>query len=99
MDTPSTARTPAVAQLRERPADVLHVRERPADGLDLDRARSLLGVGPHATRDEIDAAYLRLVAFYDPAKVMDLGPEFVVLAVRRLGQATTAYQITVSAVA
>jgi DnaJ-domain-containing protein 1 len=74
------------------------VRERPADGFDLDRARTLLGVGPTATRQEVDAAYLRLVAFYDPAKVMDLGPEFVVLSVRRLGQATTAYQIAVDAV-
>jgi hypothetical protein len=76
----------------------LHVRERQADGLDLDRARDMLGVGPHATREDVDAAYLRLVSFYDPAKVMDLGPEFVVLSVRRLGQATTAYQIAVNAV-
>jgi|GEM_PF-3354330 len=87
----------------ERPAapggpEQLHVRERPADGFDLDRARTLLGVGPTATRADVDAAYLRLVAFYDPAKVMDLGPEFVVLSVRRLGQATTAYQIAVGAV-
>lgn len=87
----------------ERPAaphvpQSLHVRERPLDGLDLDRARDMLGVGPHATREDVDAAYLRLVSFYDPAKVMDLGPEFVVLSVRRLGQATTAYQIAVGAV-
>lgn len=92
--TPRATSAPSVP----RTPDVLHVRERPADGLDLDRARSLLGVGPHATRDDVDAAFLRLVAFYDPAKVMDLGPEFVVLAVRRLGQATTAYQIAAGAV-
>lgn len=97
---------PAVPRPIERPAaparpeqpPQLHVREPRADGLDLDRARDMLGVGPHATREEVDAAYLRLVSFYDPAKVMDLGPEFVVLSVRRLGQATTAYQIAVNAV-
>lgn len=98
---PATSQTPASASGRPMPARApaaLHVRERPADGLDVDRARDLLGVGPHATREDVDAAYLRLVAFYDPAKVLDLGPEFVVLAVRRLGQATTAYQIAAGAV-
>ena len=102
----AAAPPPAVPRPIERPAaparpeqpPQLHVREPRADGLDLDRARDMLGVGPHATREEVDAAYLRLVSFYDPAKVMDLGPEFVVLSVRRLGQATTAYQIAVNAV-
>ena len=102
---PPTAapRPPAPPRAPERPAaprppESLHVRERPADGLDLDRARTLLGVGPKASREDVDAAYLRLVSFYDPAKVIDLGPEFVVLSVRRLGQATTAYQIALGAV-
>lgn len=95
---PQAAPAAPDAPIPARPPEALHVRERPADGLDLDRARNLLGVGPRASREDVDAAYLRLVAFYDPAKVMDLGPEFVVLAVRRLGQATTAYQIATSAV-
>ena len=95
---PPAAPRPAERPETPRGPQQLHVRERPADGFDLDRARTLLGVGPTATREEVDAAYLRLVAFYDPAKVMDLGPEFVVLSVRRLGQATTAYQIAVNAV-
>lgn len=94
---PATPRPTARPEAPQQP-EQLHVRERQPDGLDLDRARDTLGVGPHATRDEVDAAYLRLVSFYDPAKVMDLGPEFVVLSVRRLGQATTAYQIAVNAV-
>lgn len=101
----AAAPPPAVPRPIERPAaparpeqpPQLHVREPRADGLDLDRARDMLGVGPHATREDVDAAYLRLVSFYDPAKVIDLGPEFVVLSVRRLGQATTAYQIAVNA--
>ena len=98
---PTPAAPPAATGSVERPEEQrppqLHVREPKADGLDLDRARDMLGVGPHATREDVDAAYLRLVSFYDPAKVIDLGPEFVVLSVRRLGQATTAYQIAVNA--
>ena len=54
-------------------------------------AYAILGVEPSASRDAVDAAYRRLVERYQPAQVIDLGPEFAVLAVRRLAAATAAY--------
>jgi DnaJ-domain-containing protein 1 len=57
------------------------------------RACEQLGVAPDATPAAIDEAYRRLVARYDPARVLDLGPEFAVLAVRRLTAATAAYEL------
>jgi tellurite resistance protein len=57
------------------------------------RARALLGVAPDASAADIDAAYRRVVERYDPAGVFELGPEFAVLAVRRLAAATAAYEL------
>ncbi len=42
------------------------LRAQPRRDLDRDRARSLLGVGPQATRDDILAAHRRLVARVHP---------------------------------
>lgn len=74
--------------------------ERPAESAapdDADRpassaAHRLLGVPPDADADAVDAAYLALVARYDPAKVAELGPEFAALAARKLFEATLAYE-------
>ncbi len=43
-------------------------RRRPAEGppMSLTQARSILGVGPEATRDDIQAAYRRLIARAHP---------------------------------
>jgi uncharacterized tellurite resistance protein B-like protein len=51
-----------------------------------------LGLGADVSRAEIEAAYRALVERYNPAKVIDLGPEFAILAVRKLAEATTAFE-------
>jgi DnaJ-domain-containing protein 1 len=61
------------------------------------RARSahacrLLGIEPDASADGLAAAYLAAVERYDPATVAALGPEFVVLAVRKLVELTDAFE-------
>lgn len=67
--------------------------ERPhSNDLDLGRAYRILGLDPGATRASIESAYLRLVDRYNPAKVTDLGPDFAVLAVRKLAEVTTAFE-------
>ncbi len=58
----------------------------------LARAHALLDVGPSATRAELNAAYRVLVERYDPAKVIELGPEFAALAVRKLAEITAAFE-------
>jgi DnaJ-domain-containing protein 1 len=60
--------------------------------LAIDRASRLLGVPSDASRTEIGAAYLRLVARFDPAKLIPYGPDFVALAASKLGELTDAYQ-------
>jgi uncharacterized tellurite resistance protein B-like protein len=55
-------------------------------------ARRLLGVAPDASREAIAAAYLEQIGRYDPAKVSQLGAEFAALAVRKLFEATLAYE-------
>jgi hypothetical protein len=41
----------------------------------------------------VDAAYRAVIERYQPIKVIDLGPEFAVLAVRRLAAATAAFTV------
>jgi hypothetical protein len=56
---------------------------------ELDWALPVLGLGAGASADEMDAAYATLVRRYNPATVIELGPEFAVLAVQRTcGQET-----------
>jgi DnaJ-domain-containing protein 1 len=59
---------------------------------DLDRAYRVLGVGAGTSRVYLDAAYLRLIERYNPAKVEDLGAELTALAVRKLAEATAAFE-------
>lgn len=58
---------------------------------ELDRALPVLGLAAGASADEMDAAYATFVRRYNPAGVIELGPEFAVLAVQRLNAITNAY--------
>ena len=68
-----------------------------ADGEDaaalLARAQRVLGVGPEASREEIDAAYVAAASRYNPVAVSAMGADFVALAVRRLADATAAWEL------
>jgi uncharacterized tellurite resistance protein B-like protein len=55
-------------------------------------ARRLLGVAADASREAVAAAYLEQIGRYDPNKVSQLGAEFAALAVRKLFEATLAYE-------
>ena len=61
-----------------------------------ENALRILGLAAGAGREQIDAAYLELVDRYNPGHVVALGPEFVVLATRKLNVITNAYEIAVS---
>ena len=80
---PESPRAPEPRTLREpQPAGTR---------LELNWALPLLGLGAGASADQTDAAYAALVRRYNPAGVIDLGPEFAVLAVQRLNAITEAY--------
>lgn len=51
------------------------------------------GLEPVASSADIEAAYLRLVDRYDPAKMAPLGAEFVALAARKLAAITELYEL------
>ena len=53
---------------------------------------AVLGLDPGASREEVKAAYRRLVAQYHPDKVSHLGKEFQDLAHRRLIEIQRAYE-------
>lgn len=52
----------------------------------------LFGIGPDATRDELDAAYRAKRAAYDPVRVATLGEEFVAVAEQRRAELDLAYR-------
>jgi DnaJ-domain-containing protein 1 len=58
---------------------------------EIDRARNVFGLDSGASAADLDAAYAAMVRRYDPATVLELGPEFAVLAVQRLAKVTAAY--------
>lgn len=58
---------------------------------ELDWALPVLGLAPGASAAEMDAAYTTLVRRYNPAGVIELGPEFAVLAAQKLNAITMAY--------
>ena len=64
---------------------------------ELERAYRVLGIDAAASRAGVDAAYLELVERYNPSKVADLGAEFAALAVRRLAEATSAFETVLGA--
>jgi hypothetical protein len=51
----------------------------------------VLGITASATIEEVKAAYRRLAKMYHPDRVADLGPEFGVLAERRMKEINAAY--------
>jgi uncharacterized tellurite resistance protein B-like protein len=73
--------------------------DSPALAAERGRAFAFLGVTPGASRSDLEAAYRVLVERYDPLKVLDLGSEFAALAVRRLGEATRAFEVALGAMA
>lgn len=83
---------PAAPQVAEDAPPLPGDGARPASG----EALRVLGLQPGADRSEIDAAYLDLVERFSPAHVIGLGPEFVVLAIRKLNYLTKAYEAAVS---
>jgi tellurite resistance protein len=50
-----------------------------------------LGLSPGASAEELDTAYAGLVRRFNPAAVIELGPEFAVLAVQKLHAITGTY--------
>jgi DnaJ-domain-containing protein 1 len=63
----------------------------------LGHALLVLGLNNLTGRADLDVSYRRLIERYDPAKVIDLGPDFAALAVRKLAEVTDAYQVAVDA--
>jgi DnaJ-domain-containing protein 1 len=86
---PETAREPAAPP----PQSTAHAPVDPEVG----RALLVLGLDSLGGRADLDASYRRMVERYDPAKVLELGPDFAALAVRKLAEVTDAYQIAVDA--
>ena len=66
---------------------------------DLGWALRVLGLDAGASAEATDDAYATLVRRYNPAVVLDLGPEFAVLAVQKLNTITAAYMAARSALA
>ena len=62
-------------------------------------AYELLGIGPNATRAELDAAYAAKRAAYDPARIAGLGEEFVRIAAGRRAELATGYASLLPALA
>jgi len=58
----------------------------------LEQALRTLGLTAGADARSLAAAYLDLVARYNPAKVAELGAEFAALAVKKLGMFTDAFE-------
>lgn len=63
----------------------------------LGRALRLLGLDTLTGRTDLDLSYQRLIERYDPAKVIELGPDSAAVAVRKLAEVTDAYQVALEA--
>ena len=59
---------------------------------DLERAYRVLGIDLGVSRAQLNAAYLGLVNRFDPSKFAERGGEFTIFAVRRLAEATAAFE-------
>jgi len=89
-----TAAPPGAVESTARP----YGSTRPAaDVAPLANAYALLGLEPGASPAAVEAAYRAVIERYQPSKVIDLGVEFAVLAVRRLAAATAAFTTLVAA--
>lgn len=83
------------ARSAEPPAAAPPPAARVAPGVS--HALALLGLDASAGRGDLDERYRLLVERYDPAKVIQLGPDFAALAIRKLAQLTDAYEIVADA--
>ena len=55
-------------------------------------AHAVFGVGPEATRQELQAAYRSLVAQYHPDRVANLAPEFQEVAHDKMTEINAAWE-------
>jgi DnaJ-domain-containing protein 1 len=67
------------------------------EGLTLDQQFRVLGIEPHATLDEIKAAYRKRIREYHPDKVADLGRELQELAEAKAKEINAAYRAIIRA--
>ena len=97
LDTGAPAPAPAPDARQTAPAAAAAAKAAPtpasaaAGGAPADWAFRLLGLAPNSSLELAEAAYAALVRRYNPAAVLELGPEFAVLAVQRLSNATAAF--------
>lgn len=82
------AAVPAVSTTEAPPSSVVSGAVSEAS---LAAAYAVLGLEPGTAAAAVEDAYRAVIERYQPVKVLDLGPEFAVLAVRRLATATAAY--------
>ena len=94
-----------LTQSRPEPVTVIRMSDGEAPAADpaatgsaeLQHAYRVLGIDAAASRSHLDAAYLGLVERYNPVKVAGLGAEFAALAVRKLVEATAAFETVLAA--
>ena len=98
---PTIAPAPALASEPENglpeSARGLERPTSPAVSQSVTQAYAILGLRPGATGKDVEIAYRAALERYDPKKGIDLGPEFAVLAVRKLTQATAAFEVALDA--
>jgi DnaJ-domain-containing protein 1 len=85
--------TPAREEAQSPEEGGVGVRQQGAEERALEQALAVLGLPPNASAAAVEQAFRTLVQRYDPAAMLDLGPEFVLLAIRRLQQIADAYVI------
>jgi uncharacterized tellurite resistance protein B-like protein len=91
------SRPERVTVLRRRDGEEPAAAPPPTGGTELQHAYRVLGIDAAASRSHLDAAYLGLIERYNPVKVAGLGAEFAALAVRKLVEATAAFETVLEA--
>jgi hypothetical protein len=86
-------RSGAGVEVRERSIEPPHeTKDSPAVRREVQRTwHDVLGVGPTATMEEVQAAYRRKIALYHPDKVAGLGPELIAAAEKYSKEISKAY--------
>ncbi|HVO26600.1 MAG TPA: TerB family tellurite resistance protein [Candidatus Margulisiibacteriota bacterium] len=96
-DGPGPSGPVRVTVIRRRDAEMPAPGAPPSAPPELQQAYRVLGIDATASRSHLDAAYLGLVERYNPVKVAGLGAEFAALAVRKLVEATAAFETVLNA--
>ena len=81
------------ATKRRRQLDRSHLHQSESQESATSLARKMLGVTESASGTEISAAYRNLAQMYHPDKVAGLGPEFRVIAEKRMKEINAAYEL------